>query len=173
MQIINTEILKEIAGNLQNIMPETVLFTSGDTQKCLPNIGEVQSFCCSLATQLHLVGENDLAKSVLRSATYYVIRQSGVYHRDPGSMWSWYKSRYGGGSPCCCCDWQSDLSYVAKRIGFDDMSRWVVSHQCPASPSGYRREPAGSAGPIEDWVCKRDADRITAYLEGKLDFFSR
>jgi hypothetical protein len=173
MNTIPTETLKEIAGKLAGIMPETVLHTSGDIKSCLPNISEVESFCGSLANQLHLVGEDDLAKSVIRSATYYVIHQSGVYHRDPGSMWSWYKSKYGSGSPCCCCDWQSDLSYVAKRLGFDDVSAWVVSHQCPASPSGYRREPCGSASPIDDWVCKRDVNLITTYLEGKLDFFSR
>ena len=172
MDAIITQLVAVLSGGLSEVLPKCVLPTRIDVEMVLSNIKTVVRFCGAVAEELHSAGKVELAKSVLREAVSYVVAEADKYNRDYYGYWRRYKTWFGQESPCCCCDYQSELSGVAASLGFDDVSRWAVSIQCPASPRGYRREPS-RAHELEAERHTQNVELIEAFIFRKLNFLKR
>ncbi|MEN9614505.1 MAG: hypothetical protein RLZZ347_812 [Candidatus Parcubacteria bacterium] len=104
-----------------------------------PNLGKVLRLGEAFAETLHKNGVVETSELVLRDTILFLLGKSRKYSAG-GYGWRAYERSFGY-SPCCSCDWQSEVSGIAATLGFTDLSRSVVEIQCPVSPPEYRRNP--------------------------------
>ena len=133
-----------------------------------PNLQTKVQVGLALAEELSRLGEADTARKVIRDVTLHVLSESGKYRSS--LSWLVYQRRYRH-SPECCCDWQSRIAYLAKALGFDDLSKWVVSLQCPASPPDYRRNAPVEAH-LDESRYEQNALIVSRFLAQGIDFMS-
>jgi hypothetical protein len=151
-----------------------------DPRGCLlhPNLERVRVTADAIVDALYMAEEKELSENVLRDTLHYLVGKSEWFHRDSyrgTEAWRTYSRQYGL-SPCCCCSWQSSVSWRAATLGYEDLRRYAVKLPCPASPPEYRPE-MGKGEPVESWLnVHRRAfieEHLQALLKGEVDFFSR
>jgi hypothetical protein len=123
----------------------------------LPNMKQVVNFFSLVAEWFLIEGDKEKAITLFDLIMRYSVAEATKYYRDEsGYSWSFHKSFFETGSPCCNCDIKSYMSDWACKNGLANLGKSAVWYQCPASPPGYSPQASTSGPRSEEEQAKRN-----------------